>query len=100
MPGKINAADIFTKEDNDVGHFTYVRDKTLLPREEFGFDFGPQDQVHSLHPRGVLRIQDSREEELINTNLNIGGKGKLPHHVDESEPFNFGSFSQPLIATE
>ena len=43
MPGKTNAADIFTKEDNDVGHYTYVRDKMLLAREEFGFDFEPQD---------------------------------------------------------
>ena len=48
------------------------------------------------------------DSELINTQ-NITGKGKSPKGdvvdfepsiLEESEPFNFGSFTQPIIATE
>lgn len=48
------------------------------------------------------------DSELINTQ-NITGKGNSPKGdvvdyepsiLEESEPFNFGSFTQPIIATE
>ena len=97
------SADIFTKEDNDVKHFTYLRDGMLLPREDFGieFRFDHNQQVpHRLHPRGVLRNSMEPDSELIDTQR-IGGKGNLPYNMEESEPFNFGTFSpHQLIATE
>ena len=108
---KVNPSDIFTKEDNDVKHYTYVRDQMLLPREDFGIELRVDHQLlshHKLHPRGVLRNGMEHYSELINTQ-NITGKEKSPHGdlvdceppiLDESEPFNFGSFTQPIIATE
>ena len=103
IAGKINSADIFTKEDNDVKHYTTLRDGMLLPREDFGIEFRLDHQMqspHKLHPRGVLRNSMEHDSELIDTQR-IAGKGNLPCSVDESEPFNFGSLSpHQLIATE
>ena len=33
IPGKTNPADIFTKEDKDVGHYEELRDHMVKPRE-------------------------------------------------------------------
>ena len=33
IPGKTNPADIFTKEDKDVGHYEGLRDQMVKPRE-------------------------------------------------------------------
>ena len=55
MAGKTNPSDIFTKEDNDVKHYTYVRDQMLLPREDFGIELRVDHQLQSHHrfyPRG------------------------------------------------
>ena len=75
----------------------------LLPREDFGIEFRTDHQLqstHKLHPRGVLINSMEHDSELIDTQR-IGGKGNLPYSMDESEPFNFGSFSpHQLIATE
>ena len=45
IAGKINSADIFTKEDNDVKHYTTLRDGMLLPREDFGIEFRTDHQL-------------------------------------------------------
>ena len=34
IPGKTNPADIFTKEDKDVGHYEGLRDHMVKPRED------------------------------------------------------------------
>ena len=106
IPGKVNSVDIFTKEDNDVKHFTNLRGGMLLPREEFGIELRVDHQLltpHNLHPRGLLRNSLENESEFIDTQ-NIAGKGKLPYStmndVEDSEPFNFGYFSQQLVAIE
>ena len=103
MAGKTNPSDIFTKEDNDVKHYTYVRDQMLLPREDFGIELRVDHQLqsnHRLHPRGLLRNSMEHDSELIDTQR-IAGKGNLPYSMDESEPFNFGSFSpHHLVANE
>ena len=36
MPGALNLADLFTKEDKDVAHYEAIRDKMVMPRESFG----------------------------------------------------------------
>ena len=35
MPGAKNPSDIFTKEDNDINHFTSLRDLMIKSRDEF-----------------------------------------------------------------
>ena len=35
IPGKMNPADIFTKEDNDKKHYGEVRDSMVMSREDF-----------------------------------------------------------------
>ena len=100
IAGKVNSAYIFTKEDNDVKHFTYLRDGMLLPREDFGIELRIDHQLrpHKLQTRGVLTNSMEPDVELIDTH-NIAGKGKSPCVVDESEPFNFGTFSPHQLIT-
>ena len=36
MPGALNIADLFTKEDKDDAQYETIRDKIMMPRQSFG----------------------------------------------------------------
>ena len=75
IQGKLNSADIFTKEDNDVQHFESIRDNIVERREDFGINFRHKLGVDS-HSRGVL-------------NMHLG---------DAYDPAEFNKFSNDKMA--
>ena len=98
IPGKINKADIFTKEDNDVGHFCTIRDSILMTRENFGAQHFTNPSMTQLDPRGVLIIINSSlvAETEINT---LEGKSGIRNETRIKDKYLvwFGSFDAPVV---
>ena len=58
IPGKTNPADVFTKEDNDVGHCCGRRDPMVKSRETFCEENKPSDREEILNRnlQGLMRL--------------------------------------------
>ena len=79
MPGSLNPADLFTKEDKDVAHYASIRDQMVMPRESFRLPDNGNSPNNS-HTWGVLeqRLSDQNYDKM--TNLTKSTKSnKLTH---------------------
>ena len=54
IPGALNPANLFTKEDNDVAHYESICNQMVMPRESFGLP-GNSHFSNNSHTRGVLK---------------------------------------------